>query len=237
MQTPESTAARSPPAAEFANPFTCGSEPSKSSVSSSPRLVSVQTIFRTFCLCPSWSRYCTSRQTPSGSERSRRRRPAATWSMPRRITVSSTCRADVVGDLEQPGAADLVGDQLAAQVQFGQRLPDLGHDQLDDVLPDLAALDDLGRRQAQPLVEHRLGVHVESARLAAADVQPVPGGADPGPQLAGVVHRGDGGDIRLVGGAQVRVVADQHVPGVDPRVRDRVRTTASRSGSARAPGW
>ena len=116
---------------------------------------------------------------------------------------------------EREHAADAGGvrGHLGAEVARGLVLrADLGEDELEDVLHDRAALDQLDRRDDHALLEDLLERSDRGGR-AAADVDVVREVRDVADQLALVMDGRDQADVVQVDAARVRVVRDEHVAG------------------------
>ena len=96
---------------------------------------------------------------------------------------------------------------------------DVRADDREDLVVDLAALVQLDRRQAQPLLLDLDRVGRKPARDHAAGVGPVAGVGQPAPQAAVVEKRLDELHVHQVGAAKIGVVEDEHVARVQ---RDRV---------------
>ena len=77
------------------------------------------------------------------------------------------------------------------------------------------ALDDAHRRHPQPFLVYIDGADREATRVHAAGIQLMAGHAHPRDQFALMVDRRYGGEIGLVNGAQVRVIADKRIPFAD----------------------
>ena len=124
-------------------------------------------------------------------------------------------RLDPVAVDERGHAANArrVGGDLGPEVARGLVLgADLGQDQLEDVLQDRAALDELDRRDDHALLED-LFERADRGGRPAADVDVVREVRDVTDQLALVVDGRDQADVVQVDAARVRVVRDEHVAG------------------------
>ena len=112
-----------------------------------------------------------------------------------------------------------VAGELGAEVE-GHHLGLARRPEIDllDVAPDDAVLDDLDRRDEDPLVVGALGGRAEAARGDPPDVVLVKAVRDPAEELVPVEHRADEHHVLLVGGAHPGVVREEHVPVTDPGV-------------------
>ena len=120
---------------------------------------------------------------------------------------------------EDPRLRGGVARELGAEVEGDHLgLPRRPEVELLDVAPDDVLLDDLDRRNEDPLVVGALGGGAEAARGNPADVVLVQAVGDPAEELVLEEHRADEHHVLLVGGAHPGVVREKHVPVVDPRV-------------------
>ena len=125
-------------------------------------------------------------------------------------------RAVLLGDFLYPGLGDVVGGDLALEVQpHHHGLPRHVEDSVEDVPAELAAFHQLETRHPHPLVANLRGPGRVAARGHGADVHHVDEGGAPGDAAAFVVDRGDDVDVRLVDGRHVRVVQEEDIVGVD----------------------
>ena len=106
-----------------------------------------------------------------------------------------------------------VARELGAEVE-GHHLGLARRPEVDllDVAPDDVALDDLDRRDEDPLVVGALRGRAEAARGDPPDVVLVKAVRDPAEELVPVEHRADEHHVLLVGGAHPGVVREEHVP-------------------------
>jgi hypothetical protein len=82
-----------------------------------------------------------------------------------------------------------------------------------------SAVDDLQRREDRLLSPDGLSADLYLPLHRAAEVDLVHRGARPSDQLVVYKDRRNDGDVHLVARAHVRVIAHEHVTGVNPRVR------------------
>ena len=116
-----------------------------------------------------------------------------------------------VGQRRDPPHAGRVGRDLRPEVAGRLVLrPDLGEDQPEDVVHDLAALDDLDGRDDHALLEHLLEGADRRGR-AAADIDVVRQVRDVADEQAVDVDGRDQADVVQVHAARVRVVGDDRV--------------------------
>ena len=135
---------------------------------------------------------------------------ASTVSTPYR---SSNCGQSLLADAERAELRADVADPLVGN-------PDVVQHDVDDVLANLAAADELDRRQAQPLL-HDLGRRRgKAARHHAPGIRPMAGIRQIAPQAAAIIERPHHLDVHQMGAAEIRVV-DQ-----DDVTRFEVATTA-----------
>ena len=117
-----------------------------------------------------------------------------------------------VEQLGQPFLADTERAELRANVAdalVGD--PDVVQDDVDDVLANLAAPDELHRRQAQALL-HDLGRRRgKAARHHAPGIRPMAGIREIAPQAAAIIERPHHLDVHQVGAAEIGVIDQDHV--------------------------
>ena len=107
-------------------------------------------------------------------------------------------------DAERPELRADVPDTL-----FGD--PDVVQHDVDDVLANLAAADELHRRQAQALL-HDLGRRRgKAARHHAAGIRPMAGIRQVAPQAAAIVERAHHLDVHQMGATEIGIVDQDHV--------------------------
>ena len=121
--------------------------------------------------------------------------------------------------VEQGGEAFLAdGERRRLRLDVADALvgdADVGQDDGEDFLVHHAALEQLHRRQAQSFLLRFGGMRREAARHHAADVRPVAGIGEPREQLALVEKRFDEAHVHQMRAAEIRVVDDEHVAGLD----------------------
>ena len=104
-----------------------------------------------------------------------------------------------------------LGAEVAGRLVLGA---DLGQDQLEDVLDDRSAGDELDRGHDHAFLED-LAERSDRRRGATADVDVVREVRDVPDQLALGMHGRDERDVVEVDAARVRVVGDEHVAGAE----------------------
>ena len=139
---------------------------------------------------------------------------------PRRLEQRLLVRREVLEavlaeQLEQAPLADRGGADLGLHVVAHDVEADVGEDQLPDILAQLALLDHLDRRDAQPFLPDFGRVRVVAAGDRAADVGLVPLDRGPGDEPALEEHRLVHRDVVVLVAEAEHVVVEDDVAGVD----------------------
>ena len=125
-------------------------------------------------------------------------------------------RTVAVHEFQHPPLPHVQRADHRLQVAVGHpRRAHVGHDDVPDGLHVLAALDDLQRRDAQPLLEDLGGVAGETAGHLAAHLGHVPDARHEGHQLVVVEDGLDDAVLGEVTATPERVVVEDHVLGVE----------------------
>jgi hypothetical protein len=124
--------------------------------------------------------------------------------------------AETVQQLAEPLDAGVVRGDLCAEVARGLAFgPDLRHDQREDVLDDLAALDQLDWRNLNTFLVDFLEC-ADRRRGTAADVDVMDEVGDESIEHAAVINRRDQRDVIQVTAAAERIVDQDAVAGTEP---------------------
>ena len=154
----------------------------------------------------------------------------------RRVNALERRRDDslaiVVEQRRQPPLAEIERVQLTDEVAVvGLRNPAVRREDRDDVLVDLAARDQLDRRNAHALLEAFGRARVEAAGHVAADVEPMADRGEPAEQLALAKHRPHQPEVVEMRAAVVGIVEQEGVAGLEPALaRDLVDHRLHREG-------